>query len=207
MVTKLAKDAWLSKKLTSLVCYKPILRKAVIIPKGQKREVNIILHLYFKTILCNSFLSLHLLQDLHPVWPTNQTNSCPWHHLVGHHYILYSCSLFDFAQNWPSLPWSFSFLLIFVAFKQYRLVMNVKLKKKTLPRFSHGPINIKKAKQALSSWPSHSSHKYCLQNRSNIYVNWKAINFFFRLAHRSVGSGSKGKPMTNTSGVYWHVTY
>ena len=37
MVTKLAKDAWLSKKLTSLVCYKPILRKAVIIPEGQKK--------------------------------------------------------------------------------------------------------------------------------------------------------------------------
>ena len=37
MVTKLAKDAWLSKKLTSLVCYKPVLRKAVIIPEGQKK--------------------------------------------------------------------------------------------------------------------------------------------------------------------------
>ena len=48
MVTKLAKDAWLSKKLTSLVCYKPILRKAVIIPEGQKRVVNIIFHLYLK---------------------------------------------------------------------------------------------------------------------------------------------------------------
>ena len=41
MVTKLAKDAWLSKKLTSLVCYKPILRKAVIIPEGPKNGWSI----------------------------------------------------------------------------------------------------------------------------------------------------------------------
>ena len=133
----------------------------------------------FKSILCNSFLSLHLLQDLHPVWPTNQTNSCPWHHLVDHHYILYSCSLFNFEQNWPSPPWSFSFLLIFVAFKQYEFVRNVSIEEKTLPRFSHGPINIKKAKQALATWSSHSSHKCRLQNRLNIYVYWKAIHFVY----------------------------